>query len=257
MTTLETERPADYLTRLAVSDFGLAYKRLVVREMGIRTGDKVLDLGCGPGADLEAFAVAVADAGEVLGVDVDEASVDAAATTVADLPHVSVMVADAHRVPVADSSFDRVHTDRVLQHVESPAAVVAEVARVLRPGGVVAFAEPDWDTLVVDHPDPAVLAGYRRFVTEHAVRYADVGRRLPALCYVSSLRVVRVVPITAVFRDVGEADRVLGFERVTTRAVEAGYLTPDQARGWLDHLREQPFFASVSQFVTIAERLPR
>ncbi|GLW73923.1 hypothetical protein Kpho02_62210 [Kitasatospora phosalacinea] len=63
-----------------------------------------------------------------------------------------------------------------------------------------------------------------------------------------------VVPVTPFFHDVREADRVLGLQRTTERAVTAGYLTPDQARDRLDHLAHGPFPASVTVFVIAAER---
>jgi hypothetical protein len=61
-----------------------------------------------------------------------------------------------------------------------------------------------------------------------------------------------VVAVTAVFRDVTPADRILGFHRVTQRAVEAGFLTPSNGAAWLSHLRTRPFFAAVTLFLTIA-----
>ncbi|HEU4998865.1 MAG TPA: methyltransferase domain-containing protein [Lapillicoccus sp.] len=251
---LESARPSDYLTRLAVSTFGRSYKALVVDELACRPGDVVVDLGCGPGADLPALAAAVGPAGTVLGIDEDPVAVEEARRATADLAQVSVDQGDGHRLALEDRSVDRVHTDRVLQHVAGPSAVVAEVARVLRADGIAGLAEPDWDTLVIDHPDPARPDAYRRFVTDEVVRNSRIGRRLPALCELAGLRVNRVVPVTAVFRDVAEADRVLGFQRVTERAVDAGYLTPTDAVAWLEHLRSAPFFALATIFVTVAQR---
>ena len=60
--------------------------------------------------------------------------------------------------------------------------------------------------LVVDHPDPAIPDAYRRFVTSEVVRNARIGRQLPALSERQGLDVVSVVPVTAVFRDVAEAE---------------------------------------------------
>jgi ubiquinone/menaquinone biosynthesis C-methylase UbiE len=251
--TLETEKPSDYLTRLAASDLGRAYKDLVVAEMDLRGGDVVLDLGCGPGADLAAFVAAVGLEGRVVGIDNDPSAVRDAARVASAWPQVTIEQGDIHDLRVPDRSVDRVHTDRVLQHVGDPDVVIAEVARVLKPSGISGFAEPDWDTLVIDHPEAGLAGAYRGYVTDRAVRHARIGRQIPSLCERHGLRVRRVIPVTAVFRDVTQADRILGFERVTSRAVAAGYLKHHEADRWLVHLRTQPFFASVTLFVTVAE----
>lgn len=251
---LEAERPANYLSRLAASQLGRAYKSLVMDELRIEPGATVVDLGCGLGADLAAFATAVGPQGRVVGIDCDAHAIDEAAALLSDYANVDVRVGDVHELDLADGSVDRIHTDRVLQHVASPEAAVGEAARVLRPGGMATFAEPDWDTLVIDHPTPDVPVAYRRFITDHVVRNARIGRTLPGLCERNGLLVARVVPITAVFRDRAEADRVFGFRRVTTRAVHAGYLSAAAGDAWLEHLRTESFFASVSLFVTVATR---
>lgn len=251
--TLEVERPADYLTRLAASDLGQGYKSLLVDELNIESGATVLDLGCGPGADLAALAVAVGATGQVLGIDNDASAVDQAVRGTSHFPQVDVQVGDAHRLALPANSVDRVHTDRVLQHVADPSTVVAETARVLRPGGVAGFAEPDWDTLVIDYPDPAVPVAYRQFITDRVVRNSRIGRQLPAICEANGLTATRLVPVTAVLRDLKQADQIFGFERVTRRATDAEYLTTTQAAAWLDYLRTAPVFVSVTLFATFAE----
>ena len=250
---LEVERPDDYLTRLAVSDLGRAYKSLTIDELAIRPGSFVVDLGCGAGADLVSFADAVGPTGHVLGIDSDESAVAEASRLASPYAPLRVEHGDIHHLHLADRSVDRVHTDRVLQHVAAPDAVVAEAARVLRPGGVAGFAEPDWDTLVIDYPDPAIPVAYRRFITDEVVRNSRIGRQVPALCEANRLLARRVIPVTAVFRDLVEADRIFGFQRVSRRAVDAGYLTAQEAEAWLDHLCSRRLFASVTLFVTIAE----
>lgn len=251
---LEAERPANYLSRLAASDFGRAYKSLVTDEMRIEPGVAVVDLGCGPGADLAAFATAVGSEGRVVGFDNDAQAIAEAQAKFSGNANVDVRVGDIHTLDLADRSIDRIHTDRVLQHVASPEIVVAEAARVLCPGGIATFAEPDWDTLVIDYPEPEIPVAYRRFITDKVVRNARIGRTLPDLCESNGLHAARVIPITAVFRDSAEADRVFGFHRVTKGAIYAGYMTASAGKTWLNHLQSKRFFASVSLFVTVATR---
>jgi ubiquinone/menaquinone biosynthesis C-methylase UbiE len=250
----ERTQPADYLTRLAASSLGHAYKALVVQQMAIERGHTVIDLGCGPGADLRAFAESVGPSGTVLGLDSDESAVEQARRAVADLTNVQVATGDLHQLDLPREGIDRAHTDRVLQHVVDPSRALAEVYRVLRPGGSAVFAEPDWDTLVIDFPRPAVASGYRRFITDGVVRNSRIGRQLPRLAQAAGLIVTSVVPVTAVFRDANEADKILGFHRVTERAVSTDYLSAADAEKWLAHLASAPFFASATLFVTVAER---
>jgi ubiquinone/menaquinone biosynthesis C-methylase UbiE len=200
--TFEEARPSDYLIRLAASDLGRSYKSLAVSELAICHGDVVLDLGCGPGADLPAFAAAVGGSGQVIGVDNDPAAVRLASERTADLPQVEVREADVQALNLPASSVDRVHTDRVLQHVADPGTVLAQARRILRDGGTAVFAEPDWDTLVIDYPDLTTARAYTRFVADQVVRNATVGRQLARLAVRAGFRVDRVIPITSVFREI-------------------------------------------------------
>ncbi|GLW54493.1 hypothetical protein Kpho01_25040 [Kitasatospora phosalacinea] len=133
-----------------------------------------------------------------------------AAERAAGLPRTAVLRADVHRLPLADADTDRIRTDRLLQHLADPAAALAEARRVLRPGGRLVAAEPDWDTLAVDHPDPAAARAYTRHLADRIVRNPLIGRQPPRLAAESGLTVRSVVPVTPLFRDVREADRVLG-----------------------------------------------
>lgn len=250
--TFEETRPGDYLIRLAASDLGKSFKSLARSEMAICPGDVVVDLGCGPGADLPAFAGAVGGSGRVIGVDSDPVAVGQARARTAGLPQVEVREGDVLAPGIPAGSADRVHIDRVLQHVAEPATALARARRVLRDGGTAVFAEPDWDTLVIDYPDVATARAYTRFVSDHVVRNATVGRQLARLAAQAGFRVGKVIPVTAVFRDAQAADQILGIQRVTGRAVDARYLTQDCANQWLAYLATQPFFASATLYIVTA-----
>jgi ubiquinone/menaquinone biosynthesis C-methylase UbiE len=251
--TFESSRPANYLSRLAASQVGREYKSIALRELNIGPGQSVVDLGCGPGADLIDFATATGADGAVIGFDIDPDAVAAAVACLKEHPWADARVADIHSLDLPDASVDRAHADRVLQHVTDPAAVIAETRRVLRRGGLAVFAEPDYDTLVIDYPDADVMRAYRAFIIDQAVRNATVGRQLARLVEQAGFASVAVLPVTSVLRDAVEADQVLGFQRVTQRAVAAGYLTGETAAEWLTNLAHRPFFASASIFIVVAE----
>jgi ubiquinone/menaquinone biosynthesis C-methylase UbiE len=185
-------------------------------------------------------------------VDNDPVAVRQAKDGTAGLPQVDVREADIRALGIPAASVDKVRTDRVLQHVPEPGTALAEARRIIRDGGTAVFAEPDWDTLVIDYPDLATARAYTRYVTDHVVRNSTVGRQLARIAAGAGFRVGKVIPVTAVFRDVRAADQVLGIQRVTGRAVDAQYLTQDAASQWLSYLATQPFFASTTLYIIAA-----
>ncbi|GGV86132.1 hypothetical protein GCM10015535_33750 [Streptomyces gelaticus] len=242
-----------YLDRVAATGPGRSYKRHMLDELGVRPGDTALDLGCGPGTDLGALAEAVTATGQVIGIDHDRASVDAARDRSAERSNVTVRLGDVHQLPLPDHCVDRARTDRVLQHVDDPARALGEARRVLRPGGRLVMGEPDWGTLTVDHPDSGLSRAYTQYVTHEAVRNARIGSQLARLAADAGFSVPGVVPVTPVFRDVRAADGILGLERTARRAADAGYFTEESARRWLDHLSDGPFLAAVTLYIVVAE----
>lgn len=119
------------------------------------------------------------------------------------------------------------------------------------------MAEPDWESLVFDHPDRDASRAYTRHLTERIVRNALIGRQLPRLAARAGFEVSDVAPVTAVLRDPREADRILGLQRNARRAVENGYLTAAAAQGWLDGLAEEPFLAAVTLYIVVADQPAR
>jgi len=102
----------------------------------------ILDLGCGDGSILESLLEAMADRdrpGRVFGLDINADSVTTAAARPA---YAGAIVADARRMPLADEAVASAISVCVLEHIEGVEAVLAQVSRVLRPGGVFAFSVP-------------------------------------------------------------------------------------------------------------------
>jgi SAM-dependent methyltransferase len=248
--------PIAYLGEVARSPQGRDYKAAVLESLELGPCLVVLDVGCGPGTDLAAMAGLVAPDGAVIGVDHDERMVREAAQRTADLPGVEVRRGDAHALPLADASVDRARTDRVLQHVADPAAAVAEIARVLRPGGVVVLAEPDWETLAVDASDEGGRSMSRAFVrwTCTVVRNATVGRSLARHAAGAGLSVRAVSAYPSVWTSFDTADLVLGLTRNSASAVESGYVDGADRDAWLAGLSAGIFVAAVGLFVVVAER---
>jgi SAM-dependent methyltransferase len=105
---------------------------------GGRGPERVLDVACGPGNFTSAFADALTGGGLVVGLD---ASRPMLARAVVDnaVPRAGYLRADARRLPFADASFDAVCCYAALYLVPEPFTVLAEMLRVLAPGGRIAL----------------------------------------------------------------------------------------------------------------------
>jgi ubiquinone/menaquinone biosynthesis C-methylase UbiE len=250
--------PIAYMTEVGASDSGRGVRERVLAALDLRPGQTVLDVGCGPGVNLPDLAAGVGSHGLVLGVDHDPAMAQEDRRRSLVNGHgaegrVEVLRGDAHALPLADASADRARCDRILQHVRDPAAAITELRRVARPGAVLTLAEPDWDTLAIDAPDLAASAAFTRFTCDKVVRNARLGRQLARLADSAGWTVRSVEPLTLLFRDFTQADRILGLTRNAAKAVAAGYLSQDTAAAWLASLAQGPFLAAGTMFLVAAE----
>jgi len=148
-----------YLERVSQTDLIQKVADSAMQLLALKSGDRVLELGCGNGTFLPRLATAVGSSGQVLGVDHSQEFIELARRRVnsAGLDRVQLEVADAYQLPFEDASFDAAHCERVLMHLADPTAALRELARVVRPGGRIVAAEPDRGGLLIDHPDPEAL----------------------------------------------------------------------------------------------------
>ena len=109
--------------------------------LNILPGGTALDVGSGPGNVTASLGRAAGADGLALGVDISEPMLTRAVRAEAG-PQVGFLRADAQRLPLRDNTVDAVVSIAVLQLIPDPAAALAEMARVLRPGGRLAVMVP-------------------------------------------------------------------------------------------------------------------
>ncbi len=146
---------------------------------------RILDVGCGTGGITR--DIALSTDGEVFGIDIDLEKMEIAGKVLADVPNAMLIEADAKDLPFEDDYFDLVVFHLVLIHIDDQQAAVNEMARVVRPGGIVlATLEPDYLTKV-DHPENMF---YEHFLEGLRDLGADLttGRRLKEMFTLAGLK---------------------------------------------------------------------
>ena len=142
-----TEDAARRLESLYLTTDVVAQRVETIRRLGLSHGERVLDVGCGPGFLCESIAAAVGSDGAVAGVDISD---DLIALCKRRNPPkwLSFTVGDATQLAQPDASFDVVACTQVAEYVPDVGRVLSEAFRVLKQGGRAAFVATDWDALI-------------------------------------------------------------------------------------------------------------
>jgi ubiquinone/menaquinone biosynthesis C-methylase UbiE len=243
----------------------LRYKALSLDLLELRPGARVLDVGCGVGVDLPALAERVGRQGCVVGLDHD-ADVLGTARKALNGQQVLLVRSPAEAMPFRDGSFDRVRADRVLQHVKQPGRVLAEMLRVLRPGGVMTLVEPDWKSIALvpggrtwgDEDD--VL---QRLLTwyQQQLPHALIGRQLHGLLRQQAPGVLahfRVVGVALTSTSWLEVDTALRFSQSAAALARAQPAQKPAIDAWLQAVRaadqDGTFLANAPLFFAVARK---
>ena len=150
----------------------------------LRDSLRLLDCGCGPGSLTCDFARTVT-AGHVTGIDREESQIERARSRAASqqLHNTTFEVGSIYELPFPEASFDVVFAHAVFEHLSSPAAALAELRRVLAPGGLVALRSPDWSGFIVAPDTTGLQSAIARYMALQTANGGDVyaGRKFPGL----------------------------------------------------------------------------
>lgn len=159
----------------------LRRRALVYDALAAQPGERILDVGCGPGFYVSELLDRVGTEGSVTGVDPAPAMLAAAAKRVEGHSNVAFHEADGRALPVGEGEYDGVVAVQVLEYIEEVTVALAEMHRALRPGGRVVIWDVDWATVSWHTEDPLrmrrVLDGWDRHLV-HVSLPRTLARRL-------------------------------------------------------------------------------
>jgi SAM-dependent methyltransferase len=222
-----------------------------VERLGIGSGARTLEVGCGNGSISAWLARRVAPEGVAVAVDLDLSLVDA------DEPNLELRRADIVAEQPAKGEFDLVTSRAVLHHVADPQKALVNLVASVRPGGAVLLIEPDFLPVSVAEP-PEVRAfweGWLLWSREQGIDYL-IGRRLPATLERLGLQDIEATAETAIYN--GGSPWAM-YWRLTVgelrpRLVASGKLANASIDTFLDHCADPSWWTQTIAFTAVHAR---
>jgi ubiquinone/menaquinone biosynthesis C-methylase UbiE len=242
-----------YVNPEYLQDIALKFKPLKERSyklMHLKTGYRIIDLGCGPGTDTIPLAKFVGSTGKVIGIDADNQMITTANKNAKEAGVSSLVVHrqyDAMSLPFDSDYFDACHTERLFQHLLNPEKVLSEMVRVTKPGGWIVVADTDHSSLSIDNSVIDVEWKLRRFRTDK-FKCGYAGRQLYRLFKLQNISDITVELFPFFSTDYRSTRYFALLDEGEWDAVASGVITEEELQCWHENLEEADkngtFFAS-------------
>lgn len=231
MNTTKGYVDSDYLR--VVGEFLGRLKERTYSCMRIKPGDKVLDVGCGPGTDTIPLAQYVGSTGEVYGVDNDSMMIaDAEKRT--EQAGIKLWVthkqAEAYSLPFESDYFDSCRSERLFQHLLNPALVLAEMIRVTKSGGWIVVLDTDWGSSGIDTEEIDLERRLTRFNADHMYNNGYAGRQLYRLFKTQGLKQVTYEVFPLVITNYAFSRQIADMDKLEREALVQGIITEHELR---------------------------
>jgi ubiquinone/menaquinone biosynthesis C-methylase UbiE len=249
---------ADQLERLYHKRDILRRRALVREAVGAQAGERILDVGCGPGFYVAELLDEVGPEGSVVGVDVSPDMLAIAARRSQGRPNVEFREGPATRIPVDDVSFDAVLSVQVLEYVADTGAALAEIHRALKPGGRAIIWDVDWGTLSWHSAEPERMARAMEAWDAHLAQ-PSLPRTLSAQMRTAGFEGVTAAGHAFVSND-GDPESYLAatLPLIEDYLVGSGLIAADEAHAWAAEQRELAergeYFVAVVQCCFVGRR---
>ena len=228
------------LERRGRSEDEVAARTAYLALLGIAPGERVLEVGCGSGVVLRDVARKVAPGGAAVGLDLSLALLEVARRLAEEEGLgglIELREGDARSLPFGDGELDAALAVTTLVHVPEAERAIAELVRVVRPGGRVGVFDRDNDSYIISHPDRDLNRRIVAAGSEHTTVNPWIGRQLPALFAAAGLRDVRVRGFVSLEQDPAGFYATNAGERWADVAVQVGVISDAERQQWMEQLR--------------------
>ncbi len=236
----------------------VAQRERVLDALALRAGEHVADLGCGPGLLALQMAEQVGPRGEIQCVDVSPSMIELARRRCAAASWVQVRGGDVSALPYPDASFDAAVCTQVYEYVPTIDRALAELYRVLKPGGRAVIVDTDWESCVWHSSDPVrmrrVIEAWDRHCPEpHLPR--TLGPRLSAVGF-ERPRIETITLINDRYEQETYSFGVMPLIAAYTK--KQGLIPREEANAWVADLQalgqRNEYFFSLTRYLFFARR---
>ncbi len=164
------------LLRLYSNPDVVKQREIVLAALNLQPGERILDIGSGPGLLIEDMAAVIGPAGSICGIEISAPFIALSQKRCSHLSQVEIREGDATSLPYNDYEFDAAVSTQVYEYIEDIDTCLTELYRVLKPGGRALVLCTDWDTLIWNTEDRERM---QRILTTFEAHCADP--RLPRI----------------------------------------------------------------------------
>jgi ubiquinone/menaquinone biosynthesis C-methylase UbiE len=233
-------------------------RRRTLHILALQPGERVLDIGCGPGYLAAEMANAVGAQGRVCGIDVSEPMLKLARRRCAALDRVDLKIGDASRLPFDDATFDAAAAIQVYLYVNGVDSALAELHRVLRPGGRAVVMDTDWGTVAWNTANPELM---KRVLAVWETRFVHsrLARSLPGRLRSAGFELTceEVVPLMNTRYD-PESYSGMQINEVVGFVAGRDGITHEEANAWASELLERgrtgDYFFSLNRYLFLVRK---
>lgn len=235
-----------------------ATRRAVIGMLRPKPGERILDIGAGPGLLACEIAGDVGPPGRVVGIDSSPPMVALAKRRCGNLDWVSFQAGDAATLPCAEGEFDAAVSMQVYEYVPDVPAALEELRRALRPGGRAVIMATDGDSLVLNSEDPSITSRIAAAWVGHCP-HSDLPRRLSPMLAAAGLAVRRIDTFTLLNTDFSPGRFAYGYLRaMSVYAARQDAIDKDEGKAWISSLQHLDaagaFFFSLNRYLFAVRR---
>ena len=227
-----------------------AQRQEFLNAIALDAGEKVLDVGSGPGFLAKIMAEKVKPHGSVYGVDVSEFLLNVARSNTSEKEGLEYLYGDATELPFPDEYFDTLVCAQVLEYVKDADKALREFHRVVRKGGKIALLDTDWNSIVWQSSDQERMSRILKAWEAHATD-PFLPRTLAARMGKAGFKVtsIQMIPILNPEYDPNTySNRII--DLIVPFILEQGEINQEEVDDWVAELRNQEsYFFSLNRYL--------